>query len=53
MACSSDTPITVDLCPDHAQDTKLVKSLLAPYDGSKMQAWQISKRVNSPANDSP
>lgn len=31
-------------------DTPLLKSLLVPYDG-KLEAWPVSKKVNSPANN--
>jgi len=32
-------------------DTPLLKSLLVPYDDAKLQAWPVSKKVNSPANN--
>lgn len=35
------------------QDVPLLKSLLTPYSDDQLQAWAISKRVNSPANDVP
>lgn len=43
----------VDIWLDHTQDIKRIKSLLTPYDDSKLQALAISKQVNSPANDYP
>jgi putative SOS response-associated peptidase YedK len=33
-------------------DTALLKSLLKPYAGSALQCWAVSRKVNSPANDS-
>ena len=35
------------------RDVPLLKSLLKPYGDDNMQAWAISKMVNSPANDTP
>ena len=35
------------------QDVPLLKSLLKPYDDDKLQAWAISRKVNSPSNDFP
>lgn len=43
----------LDIWLDHTQDIKHIKTLLAPYDDSKLQAQAISKQVNSPANDYP
>jgi putative SOS response-associated peptidase YedK len=36
-----------------SQDVPLLKSVLRPYDGARMQAWQVSKEVNSPAHNYP
>jgi putative SOS response-associated peptidase YedK len=35
------------------QDASLLTSLLAPFDSSRMEAYPVSTRVNSPANDAP
>jgi putative SOS response-associated peptidase YedK len=35
------------------QDVPLLKSVLRPYDDAQMQAWAVSKDVNSPANNEP
>lgn len=44
-------PETLELWFSASQDVALLKSLLAPYDDDNLQAWTISKRVNSPANE--
>lgn len=38
---------------DHSIDTQAAKSLLKPYDQDEMDVYEVSTRVNSPANDSP
>lgn len=43
----------VNMWPGGTQEVPLLKSLLLPYAGTNLQAWPISKRVNSPANDGP
>jgi putative SOS response-associated peptidase YedK len=43
----------LNLWLDNTQDVTLLKPLLTAYDETKLNAWPISKRVNSPANDSP
>ena len=35
------------------QDVPLLKSVLRPYDDARMQAWEISKDVNSPTHNHP
>jgi putative SOS response-associated peptidase YedK len=35
------------------EDPGLLLPLLRPYDGDAMEVFPVSKRVNSPANDSP
>jgi putative SOS response-associated peptidase YedK len=43
----------VNLWLAKGEDVPLLKSLLLPYADTNLQAWPISKRVNSPANDTP
>jgi len=40
------------LDPD-LQDPEALAPLLAPYPAKEMDAWEVSRSVNSPANDSP
>lgn len=37
----------------HLQDPEALASLLVPYPSKEMNAWEVSRSVNSPANDSP
>jgi putative SOS response-associated peptidase YedK len=41
----------VNLWLSDTQDVPLLKSVLRPYDDGRMQAWAVSKDVNSPANN--
>lgn len=43
----------LDLWLSASEDVALLKPHFSPYDDDSLQAWQISKRVNSPANDAP
>ena len=43
----------VNLWLSDSQDIPLLKSLLRPYDDARMQAWAVSKEVNSPAHNNP
>jgi putative SOS response-associated peptidase YedK len=43
----------VNLWLSDTQDVPLLKSVLQPYDDARMQAWAVSKEVNSPANNHP
>jgi len=43
----------LDVWLGESQDVPLLKSLLLPYDDDKLQAWPVSKTVNSPANNNP
>jgi putative SOS response-associated peptidase YedK len=38
------------LDPD-VQDTEKLSTLLGPYSADEMEMWEVSKRVNSPANE--
>ncbi len=40
------------LDPDEQNPNKLTP-LLTPYPSAKMDAWEVSKAVNSPSNNSP
>ena len=40
------------LDPD-LQDPEALASFLVPYPSKEMDAWEVSRSVNSPANDSP
>lgn len=40
------------LDPDN-QDPKALSKLLSPYPAEEMDAWEVSKKVNAPANNSP
>jgi putative SOS response-associated peptidase YedK len=42
----------IDAWLSDSGDTALLKSLLKPYVGSALQCWAVSRKVNSPANDS-
>jgi putative SOS response-associated peptidase YedK len=44
-------PDGIDLWLSPAEDTKLLKPLLQPYDDNMLRAWPISKQVNNPSND--
>jgi putative SOS response-associated peptidase YedK len=35
------------------EDTDKLQKLLSPYPASEMIAYQVSKSVNTPSNDSP
>jgi putative SOS response-associated peptidase YedK len=43
----------VNLWLSDTQDIPLLKSVLRPYDDDRMQAWAVSKEVNSPAHNNP
>jgi putative SOS response-associated peptidase YedK len=43
----------VNLWLSDTQDVPLLKSVLRPYDDARMQAWAVSKDVNSPAHNHP
>jgi putative SOS response-associated peptidase YedK len=36
-----------------SDDPREIRGLLQPYESEKMQAWEVSKLVNSPRNDNP
>jgi putative SOS response-associated peptidase YedK len=43
----------VNLWLSDSQDVPLLKSVLRPYDDARMQAWAVSKDVNSPSHNHP
>jgi putative SOS response-associated peptidase YedK len=36
-----------------SDDPREIRELLQPFESEKMQAWEVSKLVNSPRNDNP
>ena len=47
------TPETRALWLDDARDSPSLRDLLRPLDTSLLEAWEVSKLVNSPGNDVP